>query len=309
MSTSRKKAHGVSEDELNSYQQQCAAIAKDWARLQALIGTYSQPGAPKEEMEWELIALKGRLACDYPVLTHWRKGGFGLSAGINKMLTGATNLSSMADSASNPESRVNRTWREVQSSLQQVQQTLSTARTQLERGKEAVLPDALFEEQTHRAIPWKKIARGAAIILGVVVLVFTLYVMRNFLGFWAPEAGEGLIVDESMSNEDKINSVLVILNESFKRDDVDMFMTVFADDFKDDEGNGKTAMRIFMQAYHEKGDFKQVTMNWSDMRLAEEDGYIVARPIRVQVPDEEIIVHLGFKAYRGKLLIATGTAP
>ncbi len=309
MSKAKKKAHGVSEEELNSYQQQCAAIAQDWTRLQELMGSYHQPGANKEALEWELIALKGRLACDYPVLTQWRKGGFGLSAGINKMLTTATNLSSMADSAPNAESRVNRTWREVQTSLKQVHQVLSDARAQLERGKEAALPEALFEAHTTRTIPWKKIARGMAIVAGVLLLVLTLYVMRNFLGFWAPEAGEGIIVDESMSDEDKINSVLVILNESFKRGDVDMFMTVFADDFKDDEGNGKTAMRIFMQAYHEKGDFEQVSMNWSDMRIVEEDGYIYARPIRVQVPDDEITIHLGFKPYRGKLLIATGTAP
>lgn len=305
----KNKAQGVSGEALASYQQQCAAIAQDWARLRAIIDAGSRPDADKGQLESELIALKSRLACDYPLLTQWRKGGYGLSTGINKMLAGITSLSSLVDSGRNPESRVNRTWRDVQTSLQKVSETLRAAQSQLAKGKPAFLPDDLINEVTHRRFPVKKILKIAGISVAVIMVLAAVYVMRNFLGFWAPGAGDGIIVDASMSAEDKIRSVLVIMSEAFKQDDVDMFMTVIANDFKDEEGNGKTALRVALQAYHEKGDYKKVTVDWSGMELLDKDGFLYARPIKIRTDDGELTIHLGFKEYGGKLLVATGSAP
>lgn len=306
---SKKTAQGVPDEELAYYRQQCEAIWADWARLRALVDAYLKPGADKEKLEWDFIALKSRLSCDYAVLTRWRKGGYGLSAGINKMLASATNLSSLASGGANPESRFNRTWNEVNGALEKIAGVLRHAQEQRKKGKPAVLPAELMEQSTHRPFPIKKILKWTGIVLAVVVVLGGLYVMRNFLGFWAPGAGDGIVVNDSMTDEDKIRSVLTIMNEAFIQDDVDMFMTVIADDFTDDEGNGRTALRVFMQGYHQQGDFKAVRLDWSQMELLEEDGYLVARPIMVTTVDDEFPIHLGFKSYRGKLLIATGTAP
>ncbi len=308
VSTSKKSSQGVSPEALDYYQKQCEAIAHDWARLRNMIDGFSQPGADKEKLEWELIALKSRLACDYPVLTEWRKGGYGLSAGVNKMLTGATNLATLADSGGNPESRVNRNWRDVQTALVRVQETLQKVKQTLSAGKPAFLPDKLIEQTTHRPFPIKKILKIVAATCGILLLAGTFYIMRNFLGFWAPGAGDGIVVDESMSDEDKIRSVLVIMNEAFKQDDVDMFMTVIAKDFEDDEGNGRRALRVGLQAYHEKGLFKSVTVDWSRMSLLDKDGFIYARPIIIHAEGDELSIYLGFKPYRGKLLIASASA-
>ncbi len=302
---SKKQSQGISVDALAHYQQQCEEIAKDWGRLRAVIDAYPKSGLNKERMEGELISLKSRLSCDYPVLTYWRKGGYGLSAGINKMLFNLTDLSSLADSAQNPASRVNQTWQEVRASLQRVNGILGDAQVQLGSGKEVHLPEDLLVHNTHRPFPVKKVLKGAGVVMGVLVLVATLYVMRNFLGFWAPGAGDGLVVDASMSNEEKIESVLLLMNEACKQDDVDLFMTVIAGDFRDEKGNGKTKLRVGLQTLHEQGEFKKISFNWSRMVLSEKDGFVYARPIFIRIEDEELSFYVGFKPYRGKLLIAT----
>jgi hypothetical protein len=304
---SKNQPHGVSDDTLASYQQQCDAIGKDWQTLRGLIDAYPKAGAEKDRLEDELLSVKSRLSCDYTVLTHWRKGGYGLSAGINKMLSGATNLATLAETAGSPESRVNQTWREVQSSLKKINETIRGARSQLSRGKEAHLPEELLVHNTQRPFPIKKVLKTAGIVIAVVLALGTLYIMRNFLGFWAPGAGEGLVVDEAMSDEAKIQSVFYAMNEAFRRDDVDMFMTLIAKDFKDDDGNKKTALRVALQAYHEQGLFKTVTADWSRMELLDKDGYLYARPIYIRTAEDDLTIHLGFKNYGGKLLIATGS--
>jgi len=306
---SNSQSRGLTVETLASYQGQCAAIAADWARLREIIDTCASPGVNREQLEWDLIAIKSRLACDYPVLTEWRKGGYGLCAGINKMLSGVTNLGSLADAGGNPESRVNRTWREVQASLHKVAEALRVAQGQMAAGRPAFLPDELICQDTHHPFPVKKVLAGLGLAAAIAVLLAGAYVMRNFLGFWAPGAGEGLVVDASMTDEDKIRSVLTIMGEAFRTDSVDLFMTLIADDFKDEKGNGKTALRIALQAYREKGDFKHVTVDWSRMELLERDGFVYARPIHLTTSDSAFAIHLGFKPYRGKLLIATGSAP
>ena len=91
--------------------------------------------------------------------------------------------------------------------------------------------------------------------------------------------------------------------------DVDQFMTVIADDFQDEEGNGKTKLRVALQAFKETGELAGASVNWSRMAITERDGLIDVRPVYIMAPDGEITIFLGFKSYRGgKLLIATGSA-
>ena len=151
--------------------------------------------------------------------------------------------------------------------------------------------------------------KGLAAALAVVLLLCSLYVMRNFFGFWAPGAGEGLTADASMSDEEKIFEVLRTMDRAFVNDDVDLFMTTIADDFKDEEGNTKTKLRVALQAYHERGDFKSVRVDFSDVEFLDKDGYLYARPVKIRTADEEFSIYLGFKSYWGKLLVATGSAP
>lgn len=302
-----RQQQGVPAEVIASYRAQCVALSADWRRVHDLLEAFQAPGADRAGLELEYMALRSTLSCDYPMLTDWRKGGFGLSAEINQTLALGGSLASLAESAATPERGAQRHWQGAWDSLRKVMEVLSGAERQLAQGKPVELPPELLVHNTHVPFPIRKILKVLGTVAAVLLVAGTLYVMRNFLGFWAPEAGAGLAV-EGLSQTEQIEAVLVTMNEAFRTNDVDRFMTVIADDFQDEEGNGKTTLRVALQAFKEAGEFAQASVDWSRMAITERDGLIDVRPVIIQTPEEPIVIFLGFKPYRGgQLLIATGS--
>lgn len=302
-----KQQQGISPDVIASYRAQCVVLAEDWQRIQYLVEAYQRPGSDRARLELEYIGLRSKLSCDYPVLSYWRKGGFGLSAGIHQTLAIGTTLASLSESASGQDGHVQKHWQAAWASLRKIIEVLQGAERQIAEGKPAELPPQLLVHSTHVPFPIRKVLKVVGTVAALLLLAGTVYVMRNFLGFWAPEAGAGLSV-EGMSNAEQIEVVLVTMNEAFKNNDVDQFMTVIADDFKDEGGNGKTTLRMALQAFKETGELAKASLNWSRMAINERDGLIDVRPVYIVAPDGEMVIHLGFRPYRGgKLLIATGS--
>ena len=303
-----KQQQGISSDVIASYRSQCAVLSQDWQRVHELLDAYHAPDADRESLELEYMALRSKLSCDYPILSYWRKGGFGLSAGINQTLALGSSLASLSESSGASCGTVQRHWQAAWTSLRKVMEVLQGAERQIAEGKPAELPPQLLVHSTHVPFPLRKVLKVLGSIAAVLLIAGTVYVMRNFLGFWAPEAGAGLAV-EGMTDAEQIEGVLVTMNEAFKNNDVDQFMTLIADDFKDEKGNGKTALRVALQAFKESGELEKASVNWSRMAIQEREGLIDVRPVYIVAPDGEIVIYLGFKPYRGgKLLIATGSA-
>lgn len=303
-----KQQQGISPDVIASYRSQCTVLAEDWQRIHELLEAYEAPGSDRDRLELEYIGLRSKLSCDYPILSYWRKGGFGLSAGIHQTLAIGSTLASLSESARSQDNLVQKHWQAAWSSLRKVMEVLQGAERQIAEGKPAELPAQLLVHDTHVPFPIRKVLKVGGTFAAILLIAGTVYVMRNFLGFWAPEAGAGLAV-EGMTNAEQIEGVLVTMNEAFKYNDVDRFMTVIADDFKDDKGNGKTTLRVALQAFKESGELAKATVNWSRMVIQEHEGLIDARPVIIAAPDGELVIHLGFRVYRGgKLLIATGSA-
>ena len=303
-----KQQQGVSPEDLSSYQQQCAALSRDWQRLGELVAGYHAAGAARQQLEDEYIGLRCSLSCDYPILTYWRNGGYGLTAGIQRMMDGGATLATVAGTAGSVHGRSRKHWEAVQRSLEKVAAALQEAQRALHEGKEPQLPRELLLQDVHVPFPTGKVLRILGLAAAVVLVAASLYFMRHFLGFWAPGAGAGLEISAGMTDEQKVEVALVTLAQAFQQNDVDLFMTVIADDFRDENGNGKRALRVALQAYHETGQFGAVTMDWSRMRLTDRDGILDARPVYILAPDGKITIHLGFRPYQGKLLIATGSA-
>lgn len=303
-----KQQYGIQSDVIASYLAQCTDLSHDWERIHKLLEAYQAPGADREGLELEYMALRSKLSCDYPILSYWRKGGFGLSAEINQTLAIGSNLASLSEAAASPGGTVQTHWQAAWSSLRKVVDILKGAERQIAEGKPAELPPQLLVHSTHVPFPIRKVLKAVGTVAAVLLIASTLYFMRNFLGFWAPEAGAGLAVD-GMTEAEQIEAVLVTMNEAFKNNDVDRFMTVIADDFKDEKGNGKTKLRVALQAFKETGELARASVNWNRMAISERDGLIDVRPVYIVVPDGELTIFLGFKSYRGgKLLIATGSA-
>jgi len=304
----KPQQQGISAGVLESYEEQCNALARDWKRMGGLIDQCRDPNANREQLEGDFLALRSSLSCDYPILTYWRKGGFGLTAGINRMLSGSPTLADLVESAGANNGHASGDWQSVWNSLEKVLGALAEARRTLNAGGEAHLPAELIQHDTHVPFPIKKVLAVLGAAVAVVAILVSVYFMRNFLGFWAPGAGDGIVVTEGMGDEEQIESILMIMSRAFRQNDVDLFMTVIADDFADEEGNSKRALRIALQAYKETGEFGQVSVDWSRMRVTERGELLDARPVYIVTPDDKLVIYLGFRAYGGKLLVVTGSA-
>ncbi|MBX3177224.1 MAG: hypothetical protein KF886_07690 [Candidatus Hydrogenedentes bacterium] len=299
----KRHGQGVTEEQLASYEQQCAALGEVWRRLGALLQAAQSSGGGRESLEAEYLAIRSALACDFPILTYWRQGGYGLTAGINRLTAGAPTLEDLAGSGRAAEG-----WRGVRQSLDRIEAALLEARRALAAGRPAALPPELIQHDTPVAFPVRRILRAAGIVAAVLLALGTAYFLRNFLGVWAPGAGEGLAVTEGMSDEEQIDAVLRTMSRAFEENSVDLFMTLIANDFRDEKGNGRRALRVALQAVKESGVFGQVRLDTSRMRITPRGDVLDVRPLYIETPDDRITIHVGFRPYRGKLLIATGSS-
>ena len=67
-----ERRHTVTLQALESYEQQFKALHKDWHYLYKLVEAYMRPHAERDVLEVDLLRIKGRISCDYPVLAEWR---------------------------------------------------------------------------------------------------------------------------------------------------------------------------------------------------------------------------------------------
>jgi hypothetical protein len=99
-------------------------------------------------LEGDLLRLKGRISCDYPVLAEWRSGGFGAPARISTLFSESTTLKSLTEGMREGGGRAWDEWQMVDEALGRVRQTLISAREHARPGKPVILPAELFSSHT-----------------------------------------------------------------------------------------------------------------------------------------------------------------
>ncbi len=285
----------------------CRALQADWRRVHALMDAYIHPQADKRRLEEELLELKSKIACEYPTLPSWFGGRDEVAVALERILDGHSTLASLADGRWS-NGRTHKEWRSVDESIGEIRSRLTLARADLARGKDVALPQGIVVQSPRRPFPVKKVLIRLSALFLIVIAVATVYFLRNFVGVGAPEAGAGIEVSATLEDEKQAEAVLAVMNESFVRGDVDMFMTTIANDFTDDEGNGRRALRIVLQAYHTKGDFKFARVIWSRAEFTRQDEWIYANPVIIQANVEgerDLYIKMGFKQVGGKWLISS----
>ena len=256
----------------------------------------------------ELIQIKGKISCDYPTLPRWFGGRDEMASGIGRFLQGGVTLESLAKGMQSG-GRICRDWIAVDESIGGVRQDLGAARALIRQGKSVNIADDFFVPPHRRPIDWRRILIRGAVVSALLVIFGSAWVARNVFGVGAPEAGAGIAETASMEDHEKIVTILAIMNESFAQGDLDMFMTTIAEDFSDDAGNGRRALRAVLQAYHTSGSFQQAWVDWGRTEVVKSGEWLYASPVVIRTKAEkegDLYIRLGFKAYRGRWLIASG---
>jgi hypothetical protein len=298
----------ASAQEIDDYESQFTAFQADWRRLYELAEAYSRPGVDQRALEVELIQLKGKISCNYPTLPRWFGGRDECSNGIGRILTNGASLEGFAEGV-REGGRICRDWLAVDQSLGNVRQQLAGAREQIRRGKPVSIADNFFVPPHERPINWKKIIVRGTALCTVLMILGGAWVARNFFGIGAPEAGAGIVEMASMEDREKVVTILAVMNESFVRGDLDMFMTTIASDFSDDAGNGRRALRAVLQTFHTAGNFQQAWVDWSRTEIVKTGEWLYASPVVIRSHvegEDDLFIRLGFKDYRGRWLIASG---
>ena len=297
--------HAAQQD-IDKYMSQFNAFRADWRRLHDLLQISLRPGADRGALETEFIRLRSKLSCDYPTLPRWFGGRDDISCGIGRILANGTSLEALADGLRRG-GRTREDWNTVGQTVDTVCSELGRARAALQNGKGGDRVDNFFTPPGRRRVPFKKIAARVATVLGVVALAGTVYVMRTYLGYWAPEPGAGIEINASLEDSQKVDAILAVMTRACAQADVDMFMTAIARDFRDDAGNGRRALRVIVQAYNAAGRMEHAWLDWKRTRVTRQDEWVYATPvlIRSNLEDEDLItLRVGFKQYGDRWLVA-----
>ncbi|MDZ4859021.1 MAG: hypothetical protein SGI88_08540 [Candidatus Hydrogenedentes bacterium] len=281
----RVQVHGI--EVLDGYISRSHEFMNDWMRFNQLIGAYTTPGVNKPQLETNFLQLKSKLARDHRVLTERLGPDCKFSADVINIVSGATSLDSVFAQS---EVAVRKLQNEWHRSFITVNETLGNLEDKHKRamsGERVNVGGQWIQAKIKKPLPWKKIGLYAGGVTAALLLITSLYVMRNFLGFWAPEAGEGIEVTAAMTDEDKINVMIQTMKEATESGNIDKMMTAFADTFSF-EGGGKTEVRAMLQAYQVAGGFDGSILDASKAEIVVDGEKARFAPVEFIGPNDQV---------------------
>lgn len=187
-----KQIQSVSAEELADITRQCAALHEDWHRFYQLAA--APPATDAVQRQLAFIQLQSRFSCDYPILSRWRSGNFGLASAIGKLVARAGTLEAFSQEARQGDGPLVRDWREVNEAIAKVRALLDAAREQAQKGGAIKLPKELSVEIVREPWPvaaWAHKGRIAGIALAICFVSFLIarpYLMETSLLKWVDKS-------------------------------------------------------------------------------------------------------------------------
>tara|TARA_R110001592_G_scaffold16058_4_gene68769 strand:- start:917 stop:1549 length:633 start_codon:yes stop_codon:yes gene_type:complete len=187
-----KATQSVSLDELTDISSQCCALHEDWHRFYQL-ASHSDKG-DQSQIQLTFIQLQSRLSCDYPILSHWRKGSFGLASSIGKLVAQAGTLDTLSREVRAGDGPLVREWQSVNESIGRVRKLLEGARLAAKKGRPITLPEEIALPKERQPFPfdvWKRRCRYVALVLVVclvLLIVFRPVALESSLLRWLDQA-------------------------------------------------------------------------------------------------------------------------
>jgi hypothetical protein len=187
-----RQHQSVSAEELADISRQCAALHEDWHRFYQLAS--AAPGSDAVQRQLAFIQLQSRFSCDYPILSRWRAGNFGLASAMGKLVARAGTLEAFAREAQQGDGPLVRDWNEVNDAIVKVRSLLEGAREQARKGGSIALPKELSVPVAREPWPveaWMRkgrIAGAALLVCAVAFLIARPYLMETSLLRWVDKS-------------------------------------------------------------------------------------------------------------------------
>jgi hypothetical protein len=284
----RQKAEGLSY--IDGFIDQCREFGSHWVRFHQLIAAY--PAATdKGPLEHEFLHLKSALARNHSVLKARLANDCLFSSDLPNVLAGATSLHSIHSQSDVSVKKLEQEWHRVFMSINETLGDLQEKRRRALDGERVYVGGRLV--YIRPPFPWKRVMSGAAVVSVVLLLAGGAWFARNFLGYGAPEAGEGFEYRADMTEEEKVAMMVGRMSRAFDDRDIDTLMTAFSDEYADDEGNNKTKIRVMLQTLNSTIGFRDAKLKAEACRIKVEGdlGLISNMAIHAEGRAFDLVVH------------------
>lgn len=282
----KRDVQGV--DLLDQYIQKCHAFLDDWIRFNQLVTAYPGPGVNRQQLETLFLQVKSKLARDQHILRDRLGADCKFSPDIVNIVSGATNLESIYSQSEVAIRKLQNEWHRAFITINETFGNLEDKRKRALAGERVSVGGVTIQIKVPKPFPVRQVLLGTALVVVILALPAGLYVMRNFLGYWAPKAGEGIVYSEAMTDEDKIRVLLATMKSAIEQQDIDVMMTAYSDRYSDEGGRGKTDVRAFLQAYKLAGGFQGARLDVDQAELVIDGDRARIAPLFFVGPSDQV---------------------
>ncbi len=281
----RVPIHGI--DVLDGYIVRTRDFMNDWLRFNQLIGVYNQPGINKLQLETHFLQLKSKLARDHRVLSDRLGPDCKFTLDVINIVSSATSLENIFAQSDVAVKKLQSEWHRSFITVNETLGNLEDKHKRAEAGERVNVGGLWIQAKIKKLFPWRTVLTYGGGMMAVLVVVFTLYFMRNFLGFWAPGAGDGMAVTANMSDEQKLQVMISTMKAATEAGDIDKMMTAIADNFSFEQG-GKTEVRALFQAYKLQGGFDGAVLDIANAKIEIDGNKGKFAPVEFIGPSDQV---------------------
>lgn len=275
----------------------------DWMRFSQVIGAYPNAAANRPQLEMQFLQLKSKLARELPVLRERLGPDCGFGPEIVNVISGTTSLDAIYAQSEVAVKKLMTEWHRAFINVNETVGTVEDKRRRAELGERVMLGDQVIKLRVRKPLPWREIFIYGGATLAVLGVFGGLYFMRNFLGFWAPGAGEGLSVTETMTDEQRMTVTMEAMQGALEKQDLDAFMSIFHDDYLDSGNRSKTMLRALIQTYVAANGFADLKMDLSEAKPVFEGETGLLSPVYITAEGKRFTLYVTGRKQDGRWLI------
>lgn len=275
----------------------------DWMKFSQVIGAYPGPNANKALLETHFLQLKSKLARELPVLKERLGPDYQLGPEIINIIGGTTSLDAVFAQSEVAVKKLMTEWHRAFISINESVGDIEDKRRRAELGERIMIGGQLVKVRVSKPLPWREILIYGGSAAALIAIIGGAWFARNFLGVWAPGAGEGIQVTDTMTDEQRMHVTMESMQKALDNKDLDAFMSIFSDEYLDGDQRSKTMLRALIQTYVTARGFGDLKLDLAEAKPTFEGESGLLSPVYVTAEGKKYTLYVTGKKTDGRWLI------
>lgn len=300
-----KQQRAVGLDYVDDVLERTRVFMDDWLRFNQVISAYPAPNANKPALETQFLQLKSKLARELPVLKDRLGPDCRFGTEVVNLVGGATSLSAIYAQSEVAVKKLGGEWHRAFININESVGEIEDKRRRAEMGERVMIGGLVVLNRVRKPLPWREILIYGGAVSAVIAVAAGLYILRNSLGFWAPGQGEGIVVADTMTDEQRIGVTMQAMQTALAQKDLDAFMSIFADDYLDGDQRSKTMLRAMIHAYVTARGFEDLKLDMNEAKPMFEGESGMLSPIYITAEGKRYTLSVTGRKVDGRWLITS----